>query len=156
MNRSVKVCWYCPTNLDSDQFQGSTITYCLLSPILGVLEWDFPCGVSQFWKTLGLNCLFLINLVPICCGQDNLLGGQFWAMGRLNLLGGQINLLGGQMPTQLTCYLPPWPYLIASSFFSKLVRQKKVNRVSKIRVCMWVGYVLKEFFVTFPWWQCEK
>ena len=29
-------------------------------------------------------------------------------MGRLNLLGGQINLLGGQMPTQLTCYLPPW------------------------------------------------
>ena len=28
-------------------------------------------------------------------------------MSRLNLLGGQINLLGGQMPTQLTCYLPP-------------------------------------------------
>ena len=26
-------------------------------------------------------------------------------MGRLNLLGGQINLL---LPTQLTCYLPPW------------------------------------------------
>ena len=29
-------------------------------------------------------------------------------MGRLNLLGEQINLLGEQMPTQLTCYLPPW------------------------------------------------
>ena len=28
-------------------------------------------------------------------------------MGRCNLLGGQSNLLGGQMPTQLTCYLPP-------------------------------------------------
>ena len=25
------------------------------------------------------------------CGQDNSLGGQFWAMGRLNLLGGQSN-----------------------------------------------------------------
>ena len=44
---------------------------------------------------------------PFFCGQDNLQGGQFWAMGRLNLLGGQINLLDGQMPTQLTCYLPP-------------------------------------------------
>ena len=31
----------------------------------------------------------------------NSLGGRFLAMGRLNLL-------GGQMPTQLTCYLPPW------------------------------------------------
>ena len=28
-------------------------------------------------------------------------------MGKFNLLGGQNNLLGGQMPTQLTCYLPP-------------------------------------------------
>ena len=42
------------------------------------------------------------------CGQNNLLGGQFWAMGRFNLLGGQSKLLGGQMPTQLTCHLPPW------------------------------------------------
>ena len=44
-------------------------------------------------------------------------GKQFWAMGRLNLLGGQSNLLGGQMPTQLiprelTCYLLPWLTLI--------------------------------------------
>ena len=30
-------------------------------------------------------------------GQDNLLSGQFWAMGRFNLLGGQNNLLGGQV-----------------------------------------------------------
>ena len=29
-------------------------------------------------------------------GQDNLLGGQFWAMGRFNLLGGQSDLLSGQ------------------------------------------------------------
>ena len=29
----------------------------------------------------------------------NLQGGQFWAMGRFNLLDGQSNLLGGQMPT---------------------------------------------------------
>ena len=36
-------------------------------------------------------------------------------MGRLNLLGGQINLLGGQMPTQLTCYLPPWQPLLSTS-----------------------------------------
>ena len=43
------------------------------------------------------------------------------------------------------------PYLI-NSHFSKLVRQKKkkkkkkkVNRVSKIRVCMCLRYVLKEF-----------
>ena len=44
---------------------------------------------------------------PFFCGQDHLLGGQFWAMGRFNLLGGLSNLLGGQMPTQLSCYLPP-------------------------------------------------
>ena len=29
---------------------------------------------------------------------------------------------------------------------------KKVNMVSKIRVYMWVRYVLKEFFATFPVW----
>ena len=36
-------------------------------------------------------------------------GGQLWAMDRFDLMGGQSNLLGGQMPTQLTCYLPPPP-----------------------------------------------
>ena len=44
------------------------------------------------------------------------------------------------------------PHLINSYFFSKIGKAKRVNRVSKIRVCMWVRYVLKEFFVTFPWW----
>ena len=40
-------------------------------------------------------------MVPISfCGQDTLLGGHFWAMGRFNLLGGQSNLLFRQMPTQ--------------------------------------------------------
>ena len=43
------------------------------------------------------------------------------------------------------------PYLINSYFF-KIRKAKKVNRVSKIRVRMWVRYVLKEFFVTFSWW----
>ena len=63
---------------------------------------------SQSCTNLGLICLFVIIIVPIIfCGQDNLLGGQFWAMGRFNLLGGQSNLLGGQMPTQLICYLLP-------------------------------------------------
>ena len=42
------------------------------------------------------------------CGHDNLLGGQIWAMGMFNLLGGQNTLLGGQKLTQLACYLPPW------------------------------------------------
>ena len=61
------------------------------------------------------------------CGQDNLLGGQFWAMGRFNLLGGQNNLLGGQLPTQLTCYLPPCSGLY---LFSSLLEIKKVCSIS--------------------------
>ena len=36
------------------------------------------------------------------------------------------------------------PYLINSYFF-KIGKAKKVNRVSKIRVCMCLRYVLKEF-----------
>ena len=73
---------------------------------------EFP--INQFSTNLGLNCLFVIIIVPIFffCGQDNLLGVQFWAMGRFDLLGGQNNLLGGQIPTQLTCYLPPWLSLL--------------------------------------------
>ena len=45
---------------------------------------------------------------PFFCEQDYLLGGQFWAMGRFNSLGGQDYLQGGQIPTQVICYLPPW------------------------------------------------
>ena len=37
------------------------------------------------------------------------------------------------------------PYLMNSYFFQNRWG-KKVNKVSKIRVCMWVSYVLKEFF----------
>ena len=62
-----------------------------------------PPKIGRVCKNLHLNCI-------VSFGQDNLLGGQFWAMGRLNLLDGQSNLLGGQMPTQLTCYLPPWSH----------------------------------------------
>ena len=77
-------------------------------PILRVLGWGFQLGVRQFYTNFGLNCLFVIIFnAYYFSGQDNLLGGQFWAMGRLNVLGGQNNLPGGQMPTQLTCYLPP-------------------------------------------------
>ena len=55
------------------------------------------------------QALFVKIIVPIFfCEQDNLLCGQFWAMGRFNLLGGQSNLLDGQKPTKLTSYLPPW------------------------------------------------
>ena len=36
------------------------------------------------------------------------------------------------------------PYLI-NSYFLKIGKAKTVNRVSKIRVCMWMRYVLKEF-----------
>ena len=45
-------------------------------------------------------------MVLFSYGQDDLLGGQFWAKVRLNSLGGQFNLLDGQMHAQLTCYLP--------------------------------------------------
>ena len=64
-------------------------------PILWVLEWSFPSlGLSILQKT-SLYCLFLIKVMPICFrGQDNLLGGQFWAMDIFILLGGQSNLLG--------------------------------------------------------------
>ena len=39
---------YCPKNLDIDKFQDSTVRYCLLTPILGVLEWSFPFGLVNF------------------------------------------------------------------------------------------------------------
>ena len=96
-------------------------------PIRRVLEWGFQLGVSQFCMNLGQNCLFVIITVPIFfCGQDNLPGGQFWAMGRFNLLGGQSNLLDGQMPTQLTCYLPPciWIQQAVENFIKGRVNSK--------------------------------
>ena len=61
------------------------------------------------------------NLSAYFCRQDNLLGGQFWAMGRCNLLGGQSNSLAGQMPTQLTCYLPSCSQLLNIHFYIFLV-----------------------------------
>ena len=43
------------------------------------------------------------------------------------------------------------PYLINSYFF-KIGKAKKVNRVSKKRVCMYVSEICAEgIFVTFPW-----
>ena len=71
-----------------------------LSCVVNVFCWCLSgvsnlLGVSQFFTNLGLNCLSVINIVPVFfllffCGQDNLQGGQFWAMGRFNLLGGKI------------------------------------------------------------------
>ena len=44
------------------------------------------------------------------------------------------------------------PYLINSYLF-KIGKAKKVNRVSKIRVCIYVSEICAEgIFVTFPWW----
>ena len=81
-------------NLDNTYFKGA-----------GEL---IPLWVGQFWQKFTSDLFSFDKLgCPFSCGQENLLGGQFWAMGRLNLLGGQSNLLGGQMPTQFTCYLPP-------------------------------------------------
>ena len=40
------------------------------------------------------QCLFCFGMF----GQDNLLDGRFWEMGRFHLLGRQNNLLGGQLP----------------------------------------------------------
>ena len=73
-----------------------------------MLEWGFQLA---WGKSLILHKFR--SKLPICnnqsfCDQGNLLDGQFWAMGRFNLLGGQSNLLGGHLLTQLTCYLPPW------------------------------------------------
>ena len=77
-------------------------------PILRVYEKVSCLGLVRFAKKLHLNCLVLIMMVPnFPVGWLIYWVGSFWAMGRFNLLGGQSNLLGGQMPTQLTCYLPP-------------------------------------------------
>ena len=77
------------------------------------LFWGWPrgfpprVGLGNFAKTEIKMSIFSLLGCPYFSGQGNLLGGQFWVMGRFNLLGRQNNLLGGQMPTQLTCYLPP-------------------------------------------------
>ena len=91
MNKSLKLC----------------LTLKILTNFWTALRYCLFCGCSsgvsnlgfihQFYTNLALSCLLVIILVPIFfCGQDNLLGGQFWAMGRFKL-GGQNNLLGGQI-----------------------------------------------------------
>ena len=56
------------------------------------------------WKKLRSKLFHNLQIVvmPIYdfSVYNNSLGGQFWAMGKFNLL-------GGHLPTQLTCYLPP-------------------------------------------------
>ena len=92
-----------------------------------VYEWGCPFGVNNFFKNFEIalknnnnnNCV-----VPISYGQDNFLGGQFWAKVRLNSLGGPFNLLDGQMHghRQLTCYLPHAPLGLMN------LRKKKPER----------------------------
>ena len=73
-----------------------------------MLEWGFKLLVSQFCTNLGLNCLFF-------CGQNNLLGGQFRAMGRFNLLDGQSNLLGSLLHRPLfTKFFTPAEPLVSN------------------------------------------
>ena len=85
--------FFCHLRCRAVQRLKSQTHHCLFCGYLGGVS---PCGLANFAKT----CLFLIIMLPIFfCGQDNLLGGQFWAMDRLNLLGGQIILLGGQCPS---------------------------------------------------------
>ena len=59
----------------------------------------FPFIVQQHFQNASWfqemhrgTSFMIINIwCPNFCGQDNLLGGHFWAMGKLNLLGGQNN-----------------------------------------------------------------
>ena len=91
MNRNFKVC----VNFDIDKFHDSTDASL---PNLWVLEWSFPLEASQFRKNKSKLPIFNNSDARLFCGQDNLLGGQFWALGRFDLLNGQVNLLGGQCP----------------------------------------------------------
>ena len=59
-------------------------------PISGDAQEGFLFAVSRSSE------LFIFNFCGVhFTGQDNLLGGQFWKTGRLNLLGERMNLLGG-------------------------------------------------------------
>ena len=82
------------------------LRYCLISGQHLGIAYSMSARVSNFESILHrFRCNFCDDHdAYFCCGQENLLGGQFWVMGRFNLLGGQSNLLGGQMSTQLTCY----------------------------------------------------
>ena len=74
----------CYTKLNIDQFLDSTEVL----PILRVLEWCFQLGVRQFYTNFGLNCLFVIILVPIISLGKIILTG--WAI----LSNGQVEFTG--------------------------------------------------------------
>ena len=63
-------------------------------PVLRMLEWDELVGFARSKLPICNN--YSVFFFFFHCGQDNLLGGRVWAMGRFM---GQSNLLGGQMPT---------------------------------------------------------
>ena len=100
MNVSFKVCWYCPTNLDIDQFQDST-------EVLLILE-----GVRVFFSPLGRPKSILQKLMskfPIFnnCGAHFSVGKIINWVGNFGQWAGWIYWLG-TCPPQLICYLPHW------------------------------------------------
>ena len=73
--------------LDIDQFWDSTE---VLPTLCGFLTWVWSIlDIFRFKLSFCNNH----SAFFFFCGQDDLLGGQFWAMNRFNLLGGQNNLL---------------------------------------------------------------
>ena len=103
--------------------------YWLFCRCLSGVSTGFP---SQFCLNLGQNCLFVIIIVPFFfCVQDNLLGGQFWAMGRFNLLGGQSNLLGkvGKCPpsSPVICLPTPPPAFGWTKYEEKFGKKEQKN-----------------------------
>ena len=59
-----------------------------------MLAWSFPLGLVILAKTkLPQLVIFAAHIFLWARWFIGLMSGQFWAMGRLNLLGGQINLL---------------------------------------------------------------
>ena len=94
-------------NLGIDQFLDSICIAYSASARMGL--------VNNLYKFRAKLPISSDHSVYFFCGQDNLLGGQFWAMDMFNLLGGQRNLQGGQMhasPVNLlfTSLLPPPPF----------------------------------------------
>ena len=131
----------------------TALMYCLC---LGVFKWAFHFGLIFLQKLMSKSPMWC----PFFCGQDNLLGEQFWAMGKLNSLGGQINLLGG-----LTCYLSSWSDIlyikniyewISSNRFVLKLNKYLICKIHNTRVFFLVLYPVWIKFVFFVWNGCSQ
>ena len=95
-------CWHCPTNR-LGQISGQHWYEVL--PILGVLKWDFPFGVSQLCKNLGLNfnnrgAHFSVGKIIYRVGNfGQWVGWIYWVDKLIYLVG--INLLFTSLPKKL-------------------------------------------------------